>query len=231
MYYLKLSVLRLLRYILSNMKLTKYEHACLVLENEGKTLVIDPGVFTHSLPLDVSYDFIVITHEHADHIDPDKVRQIFQRNPSVQFFVNQKIFNESISKYGAKHTIIASGAKAQVAGFDLQFFGDEHAIIYQTSPCANNGVLVNKTLYYPGDSFVLPNVPVVILAVPACAPWMKIAEVIDFTKAVGAKSMFPTHNAMLSKEGESVTYNWLSQAAKLAGSTWLSLSTEEALDV
>ncbi len=213
------------------MKLTKYEHACLVLENEGKRLVIDPGVFTHSLPLDVSYDYIVITHEHADHIDSDKIRQIFQLNPSVQFFVNQKIFNESVSKYGAKHTIITGGAKAQVAGFDLQFFGDDHAIIYQTSPCANTGVLVNETFYYPGDSFVLPNMPVSMLAVPACAPWMKIAEVIEFTKAVGAKSMFPTHNAMLSSEGEAVTYNWLAQAARLAGSTWQLLNAGDVVDL
>ncbi len=50
------------------MKLTKYEHACVFLENDdGDKVVIDPGIFTN-LPGDLSRIVaIVITHEHPDH--------------------------------------------------------------------------------------------------------------------------------------------------------------------
>ena len=32
------------------MKLTKYEHACLTVEKDGKLLVVDPGAYTTDLP-------------------------------------------------------------------------------------------------------------------------------------------------------------------------------------
>jgi len=49
------------------MNITKREHACLVVEQSGATLVIDPGSFTAPFAVD-GLAAIVVTHEHADHV-------------------------------------------------------------------------------------------------------------------------------------------------------------------
>ncbi|MDO8655088.1 MAG: MBL fold metallo-hydrolase, partial [bacterium] len=51
------------------MKITKYVHSCLLVEEQGKTALIDPGNYTfQSKALDLRYieklDFVLITHEH-----------------------------------------------------------------------------------------------------------------------------------------------------------------------
>ena len=51
------------------MKLTKYTHACVRLEKDGKVLVIDPGTFSESGEALNGAHAVLITHEHNDHID------------------------------------------------------------------------------------------------------------------------------------------------------------------
>ena len=204
-------------------KLTKYEHACLVLQNQGKTLVIDPGEFSPGFPLDATYDYVIVTHEHADHLSADKLKAIYLKNPSVHFFVNQKLYDENLRKLSPLHTIIDAGVTASVDGFELSFFGHDHAVIYKTSPCLNNGVLVNGTFYYPGDSLVLPDAPIKLLAVPAAAPWLKTSEAMDFVKAVKPKQAFLTHDAMLSDVGHLFTSGWVKGACSEVGAELIEL--------
>ena len=44
------------------MKVTKHEHACVVIDKGGSTLVIDPGSYTSPLGELVAVVAIVITH-------------------------------------------------------------------------------------------------------------------------------------------------------------------------
>ena len=48
------------------MRITKFGHACVRVEHDGVTVVIDPGVFTDVEAVDGA-DAVLITHEHADH--------------------------------------------------------------------------------------------------------------------------------------------------------------------
>ena len=48
------------------MKLTKHEHACVVLEKDGASIVIDPGSFSSgAAEIIAGADAILITHEHV----------------------------------------------------------------------------------------------------------------------------------------------------------------------
>ena len=49
------------------MRLTKYAHACVRVE-DGGVLVVDPGIFTDPEAL-AGADAVLVTHEHPDHID------------------------------------------------------------------------------------------------------------------------------------------------------------------
>ncbi len=68
------------------MRVTKEEHACLLVENEGKTLVVDPGSFTTALVGLTDVVAIVITHEHADHWTDDQLNRILEQNPDARIF-------------------------------------------------------------------------------------------------------------------------------------------------
>ena len=50
------------------MRLTKFGHACIRIEHDGHTLVIDPGGFTEPEAVDGA-DAVLITHQHPDHYD------------------------------------------------------------------------------------------------------------------------------------------------------------------
>ena len=52
------------------MKVTKFEHSCLVVDQSNHTLIIDPGSFTMPLNHVRKVVAIVITHEHPDHWTP-----------------------------------------------------------------------------------------------------------------------------------------------------------------
>ncbi|EAR23899.1 hypothetical protein A20C1_05562 [marine actinobacterium PHSC20C1] len=181
------------------MNVTKYEHACLVLEHENERLVIDPGNFTSPLPALDNVTAIVITHQHPDHWSDDQLSRIREYNP------NAPIFGPAGVADAATHwnvTTVANGASETVGAWTLEFFGSEHAVIHKSIPVIDNvGVLVNAEFWYGGDSFTVPPRPVTSAAIPAGAPWLKISEVMDYVVELAPKQAFPTHDAVLSDKG------------------------------
>jgi len=185
------------------MKLTKYGHACFTVTKDDATLVVDPGNWSTDTPDLSNVVAVVITHEHADHFDHEQLQKIATHCPDATVFAHESITN-AISELPT-HSV-AVGDTVTVGPFTLSFYGGTHATIYADYPqTANLGVMVNDTLYYPGDSFAVPDKPVQVLALPASAPWMRISESMDFCKAVDASVLvFPTHDAILSDVGKSL---------------------------
>lgn len=208
------------------MNITKYEHACLVLEENGECLVIDPGIVTKLPQLD-NVVAVVITHVHPDHLHLPNVQQLVSANPNLTIFASDEVLAE-LGEMGMKKVAVENDMVSE-GNFQLEFFGHDHAIIYQQVPCQNRGVLVNKTLYYPGDSFTLPEKPVRDLAFPAAGPWCKVSEVADFITAVKPKRAFPTHDATLSEFGASVNYRYIQQAIEATGGEFVLLKPGESL--
>lgn len=209
------------------MTLTKYEHACLVLEETSVKLVIDPGRFSPSLPNLDNVIAIVITHVHTDHIDEPKVKQIITDNPDVKIFSTKEVAD---TFHNLDIVVVEPGSMHQIGPFTLAFFGGEHAIIHPSFPVTQNvGVLINSTLYYPGDSFALPGRPIKTLAAPAAAPWLKVSEAMDFLSEVKPELAFPTHDAILSDEGKQVFDSMLEPFAKTAGTTYQRLRIGQSI--
>lgn len=218
------------RGILHIMKLTKYEHACLVLEEQGQKLIIDPGVFSVSCTDFTNVAGVVVTHVHPDHFDTDKLTAVISQNPGAVIFTVQVAAAELDSTLPVT---IVTGNEQQTAGpFTLDFTGGEHAVIHPSYPTTQNvGVMVNKALYYPGDSFALPPQAVDVLAVPASAPWLKLSEAMDFITAVKPKRVFPTHNAILSDIGAGIYDRLLEAAAGNTKAEYVKLKSGDFLEV
>jgi L-ascorbate metabolism protein UlaG (beta-lactamase superfamily) len=211
------------------MKLTKYEHSCLDIEEQGQRLIIDPGAFTKSLRNLDNIVGVVVTHIHPDHFNPEIISQIVSKNPSVMIF---SVENVSQELTGMPHKTVNPGDREQAGPFFMAFFGGSHATIHESMPkLPNVGVMVNNLLYYPGDSFVKPGLPVHTLALPSSAPWMKISEAMDFLQEIKPRAAFPTHNALLSDIGSNIHDRLLRTAAGEAGSTYSPLGIGESVDI
>lgn len=97
-------------------------------------------------------------------------------------------------------------------GFDVQVVGGRHAETYEGQPdCANVGFVVDGGLYHPGDALYVPDVAVDTPLVPGCAPWLKLAEALDFVRAVRPRRAHPIHDAMPSPVGQEIVDGWLAE--------------------
>lgn len=193
------------------MIIQKYAHACFSVTKDDKTLVVDPGNWSPDFVTPTNIVAVVITHEHADHFDHDKLRAIAEQNPEAILIAHESITSQVTEL--ATQSVTANDT-ISVGPFTLSFLGGDHATVYEGFPHVTNlGVMINHMLYYPGDSFAIPDQPVDTLALPASAPWMKISEAMDFCKTINARFVFPTHDAILSEAGKSLADKLLGSVA------------------
>lgn len=185
------------------MKLTKYSHACLVLEEDGQRLVVDPGNLSDNFEVPANVLAVVVTHLHPDHCDPAKLQAILAGSPNAVVYALAEVAQHA----GQPVTPVLPGDTAVAGPFALEFVGGEHATIHpDIAAIGNLGLVVNgDLLYYPGDSFSLPPRQMRWIATPVTAPWMKLAEAVEFLRQTKPEHAFPTHDAILSSSGKEIS--------------------------
>ena len=182
------------------MELVKYGHACVVLADDGRRLVIDPGGFTEPAALDGA-DGVLITHEHPDHFQPERLRAALDSDPALEIWSNRSVAAK-LDGAGPRVHVVGAGDTFSAAGFDVQVHGELHAEIHPEIPrVANIGFLVGGAVFHPGDAFTVPDEPVSTLLLPMHAPWSRTAEVIDYVRAVHADQAWAVHDALLNDTG------------------------------
>ncbi len=216
------------------MRITKRGHACLDLEVRGTRVLIDPGTYS-TVPTTTGVDALVLTHAHADHADPALVRQILTDSPAAVLLApagTVAALAEVITATGADVDTVKPGDAAALGSTVLAFTGGRHAPVHRDIDSGSNvGVLVDGTLYHPGDSFALPDRRVPVLAVPVSGPWLKLGEVLDFVSGARPSRVLPIHDAYLSDVGMRSTAARLAQVAGEHGGTLLALVDGEAAEV
>lgn len=218
------------------MKLTKFTHACVRLEKDGNVLVFDPGTFSETDEALAGADAVLITHEHPDHIDVDAVVAALLGSGSLQLFAPAGVAAQLREKAAAAESRIhsvAPGEKFDAAGFAVQSFGGQHALIHPQIPVvANVGYVVDSNVYHPGDSFVVPDgVDVQTLLVPIHAPWNKVGEVVDFVIGVRAARAYPIHDALLNESGLGLVEGHVTRIGAKYGTTYQHLSSGDSVEV
>lgn len=195
------------------MRLTKYGHSCVRVEHDGGVLVIDPGMFTEPAALD-GVDAVLITHEHADHLDVGALTDALGRRPAVTVHTNSSVASKLEALAGVV-TAVAAGDSFTTAGMPVRAYGGLHADIHPEIPRVPNlGFVINDNVYHPGDSFDVPDdVMIDTLFVPVSAPWLKLAESVEFVRAVAPRRAFALHDGLLSDAGQQVTAGVMSQLA------------------
>jgi L-ascorbate metabolism protein UlaG (beta-lactamase superfamily) len=203
---------------METMKVTKLEHATLVLEKQGKTLILDPGFYTRPMDGYQNVVAIVITHNHDDHVHEDQIDRILKDNPDTLILGTQEVVSRLAPR---RATAVHHGDFYEVGPFTIEFFGSMHIEIHRSIPLIQNcGVMINDTLFYPGDNYVTPDRKVKYLACPASAPWLKIGDVMDFIAEVKPENCFPTHNIHLSEQGHQLNNGRIMGATEENGGTF-----------
>jgi L-ascorbate metabolism protein UlaG (beta-lactamase superfamily) len=218
------------------MKLTKYTHACVRLEKDGRVLVLDPGAFSETAEALDGAHAVLITHEHADHIDVPAVAAALGDNAGLELFapvgVAQNVRKEAPDAADRVHAVEA-GTAFDAAGFAVRSFGGQHALIHPQIPVvANIGYLVDENVYHPGDSFIIPDgISVRTLLVPVHAPWNKVSEVVDFVIGVRAERAFAIHDGLLNDTGLGLVEGHVKRIGARYGTEYTHLSARESVEL
>jgi L-ascorbate metabolism protein UlaG (beta-lactamase superfamily) len=209
------------------MRVTKFSHSCVRVVRNGAVLVIDPGGFSERAALN-DVDAILITHEHVDHLDVDKLADALDKRPGTKVYTHAEVAAKLGALNGVVRTVSA-GESFSAAGFQVQAYGGWHAVIHPDIPVVPNlGFVVEGRLCHPGDSFDVPlDADIETLFVPISAPWLKASESIDFVRAVAPRRAFALHDALANDNGLGLLDRLLGQ---YSGSEYSRLVPGETVD-
>ncbi len=195
------------------MRITKHSHACVRLDDGDRSLLIDPGIWSSPEVYD-GVDEVLLTHEHMDHVDVEALTALAARRSSLRVHAPAPVV-EMLAALGDAVVTVAPGDELVVGGFAVQVVGGRHADIYDALPgCANVGYVVDGSVYHPGDALFVPEQDIATLLLPVSGPWLKLAEAIDFARAVAPQRALPIHDALLSPEGAGIVDRWLGMKAE-----------------
>lgn len=183
------------------MRLTKFGHACVRIEQDGQAVVVDPGMFTDPDAVDGA-TAVLVTHLHPDHLDLGNLRAC-----AAPVFTTDEVAREIRAQapdLAERVTVVTPGQEFD-AGLPVRAVGELHAVIHPDLPRVHNSGYVitagGSTVFHPGDALTPPDQPVDVLLVVVSAPWMRAAEAVDFARLVGAPRNVAIHDRVYSDAG------------------------------
>ena len=211
------------------MKITKLGHCCLLIEENSHRFLTDPGVYSTEQNELKNIHYILITHEHPDHLHMDSVQRVLNNNPTAKVITNTAV-SALLTKEDIKAQVLKHGQQIMAGNVLIEGFGQKHADVYRTVvPVDNVGFFINNRLFYPGDNFTNPEKAIEILALPVSGPWLKLSESIEYALNLKPKKCFPVHDGMLKQPG--LTHVVPKAALSNAGIEFLDATINTAFEI
>lgn len=202
------------------MKVTKFTHSCLLVEDESASVLFDPGNFSwangrFNLGAITKLDAIAITHNHADHCSVDFIKALLTQFPTAAVITNDEV----------KDNLEASGIQADFlpANQFLTPFSAPHATLPSGPGPKNMGYHFGSILSHPGDSLEFDQTRPV-LALPYAAPWGSAAQAVAVCRQLKPQKVLPIHDWHLSEAGRQWYYDFLNQVLSADGIEFVPLS-------
>jgi L-ascorbate metabolism protein UlaG (beta-lactamase superfamily) len=178
-------------------RITKFGHSCLLVEDGAARLLLDPGTFSTGFAGLTGLTAVLITHQHPDHVDLDQLPDLLAGNPEAVLHADEGTAGQ-LAERGLPVRPVHDGDVLDV-GTRVRVVGRDHAVIHPDLPgVPNTGYLVAERFFHPGDAFTVPDAEVELLGLPSGAPWLKAAEAVDYLRAVRPRVAVPIHEAVLS---------------------------------
>ncbi|MEX0581922.1 MAG: MBL fold metallo-hydrolase [Mycobacterium sp.] len=195
------------------MELTHFGHSCLLAEFGVARLLFDPGTFSHGFEGITGLSAILITHQHPDHADPNRLPALVEANPGAALYADP----QTAAQLGGAWRAVHVGDEFSVGELSIRGAGGRHAVIHPEIPVIDNiSFLIGDAdhpvrLMHPGDALFVPDEPVEVLAAPAAAPWMKISEAVDYLRAVAPRHAVPIHQGIITPDARGIFYGRLAE--------------------
>ena len=176
------------------MRITRYGHSCLLVEDGDARLLLDPGIFSTGFEPLRGLTGVLITHQHPDHLDLARLRPLLEANPDARLYCDEG----TGPGLDVPAQVVRDGDRLEI-GTRVDVLGAQHAAIHPDLPrIPNVGFLVGERFFTPGDALTVPPADVEVLGLPTAAPWLKLSEAVDLLRAVVPRIAFPVHDAVLA---------------------------------
>lgn len=171
-------------------------HSCLLVTTDQGTTLFDPGFFSFEQPpvdLDGLGDVqrVLVTHEHADHVQPDFVRWLVDRGDDVAVHGNQAVVDLLADAGIDADVAVPSGTSAEDVA---------HETLPNGTTVPNRSWTVGDVLTHPGDSYE-PERSAPVLALPLLTPWGSATAAVAFARRLGVAAVVPVHDFYLTERG------------------------------
>ncbi|MTE16930.1 MBL fold metallo-hydrolase [Nocardia aurantiaca] len=212
------------------MQLTKFGHACVRVEIDGRRLVVDPGGLTDPRALD-GVDAVLVTHEHFDHFSEEALRRAAEADPALRIWTNTAVARK-LDGLQQRVDAVGAGEVFTAAGFEVRVFGTWHEVIHPDIPRVGNiGFLIDGTLFHPGDALTVPDVAVDTLLLPVHGPWSTTGQLIDYVREVAPSRAYAVHDGALNDIGIAMVGGLLGDNGPGTGAPYHRLAAGESVEI
>jgi L-ascorbate metabolism protein UlaG (beta-lactamase superfamily) len=204
------------------MRIKKYLHSCLIIEEESKVFLIDPGNFTYQeKALDLTklnqLDYILITHEHPDHCHIPFIKEILAKFPEVEIISNESV----VTKLRDEQIEATTEAPAFITIESVP-----HEDVVLAVPPENIQFTIFNKFTDPGDSHHVKHTAPV-LALPIQAPWGSFADALKLAEELSPKYVIPIHDWHWKDEVRKSMYQRAKEYLAQSDIAFISLETGE----
>lgn len=188
------------------MKVKKYPQSHLLITGNTTKIIIDPGniTFDPSTPFGRSgqvfrveefqgMDGYLITHQHADHMDPDRIKGIVDSRQGTVYGNSDVV--AKLKDLGVEAVTVYNRKPFKVGEFEVTPVDLPHCKMQDGSDGPpNTGYLINNVLFHPGDGDKAPHELVSEnLALPIAGPSITYDGAQKFAQDLKAKVVIPIH--------------------------------------
>ncbi len=97
------------------MRITKFGHCCLLIEEKGLRILTDPGAYSTGQENVHNVDIALITHDHSDHYHIESLKTVFHNDPQTKIITNN-IVKELLEKERIPATLPVHDGILKAAG-------------------------------------------------------------------------------------------------------------------